>query len=435
MPGNYKKVKEQITFEALMETVSQNFTDISDHRRANAKYPLTDFLCSAFAMFSLKAPSLLDFDERTKVESENLQSIYHIGAIPSDTQMRAALDPVDPQPLRAVFAPLFETLQRAGVVREYHFWQDYVLVAVDGVEHFSSAKVHCTHCLTRTLRDKTTSYYHAGLAAVLVHPAHAEVFPLDFEPILKQDGAVKNDCERNAAKRLLTALRAQYPDLKIILIEDALYANAPHIRQINEANGRFILNVKPDSHASLFKQFAGRRATGQVQEWSFTDASGIEHAFAWTKGLCLCESAIDVTVNFLWYTQTEPSGKVTTWTWVTNLPLTKRTVEPMMRAGRSRWKIENETFNTLKNQGYHFEHNYGHGEKNLATVLALLMLLAFTVDQMLQRCDKLFQQVRGGLRTKAKLWDSLRSVFRLCRCPTMAAIYRIIAALYEIQLC
>ena len=246
---------------------------------------------------------------------------------------------------------------------------------------------------------------------------------------------MKNDCERNAAKRLLTALHAQYPDLKIILIEDARYANAPHIRQINEADWRFILNVKPDSHVSLFKQFAGRRATGQVPEWRYTDAQGVQHAFAWTKGLCLCESALDVTVNFLWYEQTEPSGKVTTWTWVTNLPLTKRTVESVMRAGRSRWKIENETFNTLKNQGYHFAHNYGHGAQHLATVLALLMLLAFTVDQMSQRCGKLFQQVRGGLRTTAKLWDCLRSVFRICRCRTRAAIYRIIAALYEIQLC
>jgi hypothetical protein len=68
--------------------------------------------------------------------------------------------------------------------------------------------------------------------------------------------------------------------------------------------------------------------------------------------------------------------------------------------------IENETFKTLKNQGYHFEHNYGHGKQNLAANLALLMFLAFTVDQMMQRCWRLFGQVRGGLRTKAKLWES-----------------------------
>jgi hypothetical protein len=106
-----------------------------------------------------------------------------------------------------------------------------------------------------------------------------------------------------------------------------------------------------------------------------------------------------------------------------------------MRAGRARWKIENETFNTLKNQGYNFEHNYGHGQQNLATNLALLMFLAFTVDQVIQRCWRVFRQVRGGLRTKAKLWDIMRSLFMVQLFPTMDALYRQIADLYDIQLC
>jgi hypothetical protein len=251
MPVNYKKRQEKITFDALMKTVSAEFAEIYDHRRANAKYPLTDFLCSAFAMFSLKEPSLLSFDERTKVESRNLKSIYQIEAIPSDTQMRTALDPVDPTPLRQVFRTLFDTAQAAGVIREYHFWRDHVLLTVDGVEHFASTKIHCKHCSTRTLRDGATEYFHSGLGAVLVNPAHEEVLPLDFEPILKQDGAKKNDCERNAAKRLCTALNERYPGLKVILVEDAIYANAPHVRQILGYGWSFILNVKPDSHASL----------------------------------------------------------------------------------------------------------------------------------------------------------------------------------------
>jgi hypothetical protein len=116
------------------------------------------------------------------------------------------------------------------------------------------------------------------------------------------------------------------------------------------------------------------------------------------------------------------------------LELRAKTVERVMRAGRGRWKIENETFNTLKNQGYHFEHNYGHGYLNLATVLALLMLLAFTVDQIQQHCWKLFQQVRADLRTKAKLWDSLRSLFKVLRFPTMTALYWHMAYQYNIQL-
>ena len=308
MPGNYKKRQEKITFDAVIQSVSAEFGKIADHRCVNAKYKLTNMLGSAFAMFSLKAPSLLSFDERTTVESRNLTSLFQIEEIPSDTQMRAALDFVAPAPLRQMFRTLFETLQTAGVIKEYHFWRDSVLVTVDGVEHFASHKIHCPQCSTRTLRDGTTEYFHAGLGAVLVHPAHEEVLPLDFEPILKQDGAKKNDCERNAAKRLCAALHERYPDLKIMLVEDALYANAPHLRQLIEYGWRFILNVKPDSHASLEKQFAGRRATGQVQEWSFTEAQGVKHYFAWTKGLCLNDSAVEVTVNYLLYEETDAQG-------------------------------------------------------------------------------------------------------------------------------
>ncbi len=434
MPRNFKKRRDKITFEALMRVLSTAFAQIADHRRGNASYCLADLLRSAFAMFSLKAPSLLSFSEQTKVERENLKNIYQITDIPGDTAMRAGLDPVKPAPLRALFAKLFSILAEAGIVKEYRYWRDWVLVSIDGVEHFSSTKIHCPHCSTRTLRDGTTCYRHSGLAAVLVHPAQEEVFPLDFEPILKQDGKKKNDCERAAAKRLVEAMHTQFPDLKPILVEDALYANAPHIRQITSYGWHYILNVKPDSHQSLERQFAGRRATGQVKELRKAEASGLQHYFAWTSGLQVCDSAPDVRVNYLLYEQTDKQGRVTRWTWITDIPLTARTVEPVMRGGRARWKIENETFNTLKNQGYHFEHNYGHGTQNLATVLALLMFLAFTTDQMLQRCWKLFGQVRAGLRTKAKLWESLRSLFKVQRFGSMTALYQRMANLYDIQL-
>jgi hypothetical protein len=418
----------------MMSRLSREFEQITDHRRVNAKYELTDILKSGFAMFSLKSPSLLSFKEQTKYESRNLKSIYQIGEIPSDTQMRSALDPVSPAPIRSVFSRLLRVLEAAGVLRDYKYWQDYLIVSIDGVEHFSSTQIHCDHCTTRTRRNGVTSHHHAGLAAVLLHPEQEEVFPLDFEPILKQDGSQKNDCERNAAKRLCAALYKSYPDLPFLLVEDALYANAPHIRQITSYNWHYVLNVKPDSHESLERQFAGRKATGQVKELRQTDPKGVKHYYAWTSDLCLCENAVDVKVNYLLYEQTDKKGNLTRWTWITNLPLNIRSVEPVMRAGRGRWQIENETFNTLKNQGYHFEHNYGHGTQNLATVLALLMFLAFTVDQIQQRCSVLFRQVRAGLKTKAKLWDSLRSLFKVQFFPSMSDLFRRMAFLYDIHL-
>ncbi|MCA1607281.1 MAG: transposase, partial [Acidobacteria bacterium] len=364
-----------------------------------------------------------------------LRSIYRIqGAIPCDNQMRGILDPLDPTPLRALYSALFHRLRCAGVVRQYQYWHDFVIVSVDGVEHFSSTTVHCAGCTTRTHRNGVVSYHHAALAAVMLHPDYREVFPLEFEPIVRQDGARKNDCERNASKRLGAALYERYPDLPILLVEDALHANAPHLRQITGYGWRYVVNVKPDSHTSLFKQFAGRHASGQVIELRRTDSAGVQHYFAWTNGLCLCESAVDVRVNLLWYEQTQPDGTLTRWTWITNWPLTKRTVEKVMRAGRGRWKIENETFNTLKNQGYHFTHNYGHGEQYLATVLAVLMLLAFLVDQIQQRCCQLFRQVWTGLGTKAKLWEMVRSLFRTQLFPSMTTLYRSLGYLYALQI-
>jgi hypothetical protein len=410
MAKSYLQLQQKLRFDELMRFLGAELESIPDHRTGNAtKYVLADVLKSAFAMFSLKAPSLLDFKNQTVPEASNLGSIYRVkGAIPCDNQMRGILDPLDPGHLRPLFRPFFLRLHQAGVIRDYYYWQKLVIVSVDGVEHFSSTTVHCPHCTTRTQRDGTASYHHAGLAAVVVNPAQREVFPLDFEPILKQDGAQKNDCERNAAKRLCAALCEQYPELEILLVEDALYANAPHIRQITGYGWKYVLNVKPDSHQSLFKQFAGRQARGDVRELRQRTPDGVQHYYCWTNELCLCESATDIKVNFLLYEQTTPDGAVTRWTWITNLPLQARTVERVMRAGRSRWKIENETFNTLKNQGYHFEHNYGHGQQHLATVLALLMFLAFLVDQIQQRCCTLFRQVWHGLGTKAKLWEMLR---------------------------
>jgi hypothetical protein len=232
MPRNYKRLQEQITFDNLMVTLSEAFAQLPDHQRANSSYELADVLRSAFAMFSLKSPSLLSFKELTRPEEKNLKAIYQIQAIPCDTQMRTILDPLAPTPLRSLFAQLFNQLREAGVIKAYEYWKGQLVVSLDGVEHFSSTRVHCNHCTTRTQRNGVISYHHAGLAAVLVHPEQEEVFPLGFEPILKADGARKNDCERNAAKRLGQALHERYPTLKPILVEDALYANVYRIIEL-----------------------------------------------------------------------------------------------------------------------------------------------------------------------------------------------------------
>ncbi len=141
----------------------------------------------------------------------------------------------------------------------------------------------------------------------------------------------------------------------------------------------------------------------------------------------LNEAHPEVLVNFLEYWEVSAEG-TKYFSWVTDLPLTPATVYTVMRGGRARWKIENETFNTLKNQGYHFEHNFGHGEKNLSVVFALLMMLAFLVDQVQQLCDPLFRAAREKAGSKRQLWENLRTLFRAFVLASLRALYEALVA-------
>jgi len=134
-------------------------------------------------------------------------------------------------------------------------------------------------------------------------------------------------------------------------------------------------------------------------------------------------SRADIRVNVIDYWEVAPD-KVQHFSWVTDMRVSKRNVYPLMRAGRARWKIENETFNTLKNQGYNFEHNYGHGEQNLSVVLATLMMLAFLVDQTQQLCCALFRAVWTKLGSKRLLWERMRALFYGYRLESMCELWK-----------
>ena len=188
----------------------------------NIEIDLVDALMSGFAMFSLKDPSLLAFDQR-RAKPENLRQVFGIEKIPSDTQLRVILDEVKPEELRPLFKAVFQQLQRGKVLEKMTFMGQYYLASIDGTGYFSSKTVHCETCLQRqNRRTGEITYSHQMLGVALVHPDEKAVIPLAPEPIIKQDGQEKNDCERNAAKRLLAKLRQDYPRLPLIIIEDAL---------------------------------------------------------------------------------------------------------------------------------------------------------------------------------------------------------------------
>src|ERR1043166_8725265 len=237
-----------------------------------------------------------------------------------------------------------------------------------------------------------------------------------------QDGTAKNDCERNAAKRFITKLRQDHPHLQFIVTEDSLSSNAPHIETLHAHGLHYILGVKDGDHAYLFAQVQAAEQAGRVTSYERHDrAAGVVHRFRFVNDVALNTSHRDVRVNFLEYWEVS-ARKVQHFSWVTDLRVSPRNVYHLMRGGRARWKIENETFNTLKNQGYNFEHNYGHGLQNLSVVFATVMMLAFLVDQTQQLCCALFQAVWAKLGSKRLLWERMRALFYHYRLDSMRAL-------------
>jgi hypothetical protein len=403
------KLRKHLSADALLSKLRSSFGDITDHRSGEVDISLSDALMSAFAMFSLKAPSLLAFDkERTE---DNLQRVYGLEHVPCDTSMREILDPVDPESLRPLFKRVFGALQRGKALEEMVFVEGHYLLALDGTGYFSSQQIHCESCLETHHRNGTITYRHQMLGAALIHPDRREVIPLMPEPIIKQDGTEKNDCERNAAKRFMVKLRQDHPHLKVIVTEDSLSSNAPHIEVLQDHNLHYILGVKEGDHAYLFEQVAAAEQAGRVTYYDRDDpTTDSHHRFRFASAMPLNESNADLRVNFLecWEWSQD---KVQHFSWVTDLRVNKGTVYQLMRGGRARWRIENETFNTLKNQGYHFEHNFGHGYQHLSVVFAVLLMLAFLVDQVQQLCCPLFQAAWAKWGSKRLLWEKMRALF------------------------
>ena len=169
----------------------------------------------------------------------------------------------------------------------------------------------------------------------LVHPDHKEVFPLCPEPILKQDGEEKNDCERNAAKRLIADFRREHPHLKAIVTHDSLSSNGPYIKELRKYNLRYIIGVKEDGNKRLFDWIKGLKLE-EITEV----IDGIEYTYRFANKIPLNDSHQDLEVNFFECFVNNPKKGKTYFSWITDIEVTKNNVRELVKGGRARWKIE-----------------------------------------------------------------------------------------------
>jgi hypothetical protein len=434
MPKSFSFLRKSLTFDGLLKDLGTYFSSLQDSRKGNSSYSLRDVLMTGYAIFSLKYPSLLNFASRTETTESNLKKVYGLSNIISDSGLRKVLDKVSWRALRNYFLGHFKQLKQLGIVQNFRYLQAYNLVSIDGVEYFNSKQIHCPCCLEKKLSNGDVLYSHSMLCAAMVHPNSKEVFILGAEPIEKQDGQQKNDCEQNALKRMMNWFSAHFKGEKFIFLQDALFGTAPTISTILANNWDFIISAKPGSHESLHKSFEQKLKIGQGLKTHLLEQEGKTYEFHWMNNQPLNGSNPSIRVNFLHCKETDKKGKVQIFSWISSLEITTKNVMAVMEAGRSRWKIENETFNTLKNQGYEFEHNYGHGYQYLSNVFAILMLIAFTMDQLVQHCSQTFKLLWKAAKTKVKLWENIRAIFFFKSCENFAQLYQELANAYRVKL-
>lgn len=422
-----------LLFDDLVQDLKKRCTKIAKKYpiAENATFTIDNILMSGFALFSIKDSSLAKFIKKLKDRKDNLKSIFKITQAPSDTALRTILDGVPTSEIQNLFVPYVKELGEQGVLSDYKILGN-LYIPLDGTRHHSSQKVYCDCCLTTHHQNGTTTYHHDAICACIVHPNHQEVFPIGIEEVIKQDGQTKNDCETNAAKRLLPRIIEHAPADQICLGGDAIYATGPMIRLsqqqavIHDKEVHFVFSVKPGSHEYLFLQFERLEESGDIKHFTVTTKDK-KFVAKYANGLILNGTNSDIVVNFLYLEEHDLNkGTVKIFSWITDILITTSNHTKIAKIGRSRWKIENETFNTLKNQGYEFEHNFGHGHQFLAANFAVLMLLSFLFDQIQQRINRTFKLAKLKAGSRVALWEKIRQYFDLLPVPSMDFIYQLI---------
>jgi hypothetical protein len=424
---------KHLSFQSLRHCLTLLFRDIPDRRqKKKVQHTIHDVVMSGFAMMYFQDPSLLQFQRRLREEgSDNLSTIFKVESIPEDTQMRKVLDEVDPEQFRPGFKHYLHRLQRGKHLEQYRLFDGSYLCVTDGSGYFSSTELSCPGCLTKEHRNGTKSYQHQILMSAIAHPDLRQVLPLMPEEICNSDGSDKQDCEINAGKRFIRKLRQDHPNLKITLGWDGISSKQPLIEMAREERMNFIFVAKPTDHTILMEWVREQKALGEVKTKTVTDEKGRTHRYEWINQVPLNGNKDTVMVNFFLYQMVDTNKKgerevVYRNSWVTDFVIDSGNIVDLVKAGRCRWKIENECFNTLKNQGYYLEHNYGHGKKHLSFNFLLLTLFAFYCHQVGELTDSLYQAVRKKCGSKRELWETVRAYIKIIVFDSMQMLFEFV---------
>jgi hypothetical protein len=388
----------------------------------------------------MQSPSFLAHqrDMQRRKGKNNAESLFGVREIPTNGQIRNLMDPVDPLSLGEPFWQVLEALQAGKQLEGYRGVGNTWLISLDGSVYFSSQKIHCDNCRVQ-VRNERAYYSHMVMGAVLCAPGKEHVICLQPEFITPRDGHEKQDCEQQAIKRWVERHARRFADWSATVLADDLHCHQPTCELLLENKLHFVHTCKEDSHPGLYEELAlldkveGAIQTRTVRHWNGRHAE--HHIYRWAEQLPLRKGPKALRVNWCQLTVIhEASGEVLYRSaWATDHALDEASVVEVAAAGRSRWKIENEGFNVLKNRGYNFAHNFGHGKQQLSAVLSTLLLLAFLFHTVLHLCSQTYRAVRQELATRRTFFNDLRALTRYVHFSSWQQLMRFMYQQLELE--
>ena len=415
-----QKVAE-MKINQLINFLIQELDDLPDSRKPgnNTKYEISDAMMAAFSIFFTQSPSFLEHQRLMKnmKKKDNADSLFKIDKIPCDNQIRNLLEPLAAQTIYPVYQKIYQWLKEKKVLKKFFYLERQILIALDGTEYFSSKKINCPHCNCRNHRNGSTTYFHGCVIPAIVSPNMKQVIPLKPEFIKKQDGYDKQDCENAAVKRWLNKNSQKQDDAPVTLLGDDLYSRQPICELALSKDYNFIFVCRETSHQTLYEWLEFLEKSGEVQTLEKKEWNGrkkLIYRYRYTNKIPLKDGDNSLQLNWCEVTIINQKTREIIYqnSWITNLMISNNNVEKIVKAGRSRWKIENEGNNVLKNHGYNLEHNFGHGQNNLCEILLSLNLLAFLFHSVLDLANSTYKKVRDLLVSRRSFFNDIRTLLK-----------------------
>jgi hypothetical protein len=432
-----KKLKVKEMVKIIRKKLSKSLKTSS-----NAEYERVDIVLSVLAMMFFQDPSMLKFQERLGKNNQlkNIKNLFLLEDVASSNQIRNILDKIDSELLLSLYQELARELQRSKKLVGFTWLKDHYLIPLDATQYYVSKSIKCDHCLITKHANGEVIYSHKVLQAAIVDPTQNIIIPLKPEEIRNEDGVKKQDCETNAGKRYLKSFRQTHPKLKSIILGDDIYSHEPMIKMLNKYRCSFILTAKPKSHKELYsflesekKEFEEMtvkviKKVSRKTKLKHLKASGsnitelpaglyeiIEvYHYRWYNGKAPINAKYKTFVNYFELNAYVEGSNINVFhgSWVTDLDINNNNIKDMVKAGRGRWKIENNQFLTTKKGGYDLEHNYGHGKKNLSFNFYILNVLAFLMHQIIQITNDDFNRLKKKEGSFSALYEYIRQVIR-----------------------